>query len=112
MLARPLTYHKTIKKHDLTALVGYEETSFQFSGMRIQGSGLFNTNVRFPSVATTVAAANEADHWALRGLLARVFYSYDNKYLFTFNVRRDATSRFAENHRSGVSLLLCRMENK
>ncbi len=101
-LSQTLTYHKIIKKHDLTVLAGYEETSFQFSGMRIQGSGLFNTNVRFPSVATTVAAANEADHWALRGLLARVFYSYDNKYLFTFNVRRDATSRFAENHRSGV----------
>ncbi len=97
-----LTYHKILEKHELTALVGYEETSFEFNKMRIQGSSLFNTNVRLPSVASTVASANEADHWALRGLLARVFYSFDNKYLFTFNVRRDATSRFAENNRSGV----------
>jgi TonB-dependent starch-binding outer membrane protein SusC len=97
-----LTYQKSFGKHDLTALVGYEETSFQYNKMRIQGSNLFNTNVRLPSVASTVASANEADHWALKGALARVFYSYNNKYLFTFNVRRDATSRFAKGNRSGT----------
>jgi TonB-linked SusC/RagA family outer membrane protein len=101
-LAHTLTYNKIFGTHSLTALAGYEETSFEFSKMRIQGSGLFNSAVRLPSVATTVASANEADHWALRGLLARLFYSYRDKYLFTFNVRRDATSRFAEEHRSGV----------
>lgn len=101
-LAHTLTYNKSFGKHDLTALAGYEETSFEFNKMRIQGSNLFNTNVRLPAVASTVASANEADHWALRGLLARVFYSYNDKYLFTFNVRRDATSRFAKNNRSGV----------
>jgi TonB-linked SusC/RagA family outer membrane protein len=101
-LSQTLTYNKTFGKHDVTALIGHEETTFQFSKMRIQGSSLFNANVRLPSVANTVASANEADHWALRGLLARVFYSYNNKYLFTFNVRRDATSRFAKAHRSGT----------
>ncbi|MEJ7685132.1 MAG: SusC/RagA family TonB-linked outer membrane protein [Segetibacter sp.] len=83
-------------------MVGSEATSFQFNKMRIQGSGLFNSAVRLPSVASTVASANEADHWALQGLLARVFYSFDDRYLFTFNVRRDATSRFAKNNRSGI----------
>jgi TonB-linked SusC/RagA family outer membrane protein len=101
-LSQTLTYNKKFGKHDLTALVGHEETSFQFNKMRIQGSDLFNTGVRLPSVANTVASANEADHWALRGLLARLFYSYNDKYLFTFNVRRDATSRFAKENRSGT----------
>lgn len=101
-ISQTLTYHKVLGKNDLTALIGSEATSFQFNKMRTQGSGLFNTAVRLPSVASTVASANEADHWALQGLLARVFYSYDNKYLFTFNVRRDATSRFAKDNRSGI----------
>lgn len=101
-VSQTLTYHKVLGKNDLTALIGSEATSFQYNKMRIQGRGLFNTAVQLPSVATTVASANEADHWALQGLLARVFYSFDNKYLFTFNVRRDATSRFAKDHRSGV----------
>jgi TonB-dependent starch-binding outer membrane protein SusC len=101
-ISQTLTYNKTIGKSDFTALIGHEETSFRFNKMRIQGRDLFNTAVRLPSVASTVASANEADHWALRGLLARVFYSYNDKYLFTFNVRRDATSRFSEDNRSGT----------
>jgi TonB-linked SusC/RagA family outer membrane protein len=101
-LSQTLTYNKEFGVHNLTLLIGHEETSFQFNKMRIQGSDLFNTAVRLPSVANTVASANEADHWALRGLLARVFYSYEDKYLFTFNVRRDATSRLSKDNRSGT----------
>ncbi|MEP7144271.1 MAG: TonB-dependent receptor [Ferruginibacter sp.] len=100
-ISQTLTYHKVLGKSDFTALIGSEATSFQYNKMRIQGSNLFNTAVQLPSVASTVASANEADHWAIQGLLARVFYSFDNKYLFTFNVRRDASSRFAEKNRSG-----------
>jgi TonB-dependent starch-binding outer membrane protein SusC len=98
-----LTYNKSFGKHDLTALAGYEETSFEYNKMRIQGGNLFNTNVQLPSVASTVAAANEADHWALQSFLGRIFYSFNDKYLFTFNVRRDASSRFPPGkNRSGV----------
>jgi TonB-dependent starch-binding outer membrane protein SusC len=101
-LTQTLTYNRKFEEHNVTLLIGHEETSFQFNKMRIQGGDLFNSGVRLPSVATTVASANEADHWALRGLLARAFYSYQDKYLFTFNVRRDATSRFAKDNRSGT----------
>ena len=101
-LTQTLTYNRKFDEHNLTLLIGHEETSFQFNKMRIQGGDLFNSGVRLPSVATTVASANEADHWALRGLLARVFYSFQDKYLFTFNVRRDATSRFDKDNRSGT----------
>jgi hypothetical protein len=101
-LSQTLTYNKKFGLHDLTALIGHEETSFQFNKMRIQGNDLFNVAIRLPSVANSVASANEADHWAIRGLLARVFYSYKDRYLFTFNVRRDATSRFSEDNRSGT----------
>ena len=100
-LAHTLTYHKTLGKHDFTILAGEEETNFSYNKMRIQGRDLFNNNVMLPSVATTVASANEADHWALRGFLGRVNYSFNDRYLFTFNVRRDLSSRFSEAHRSG-----------
>ena len=98
-----LTYKKNLGKHDLTALAGYEETTFEYNKMRIQGSNLFNTTIQLPSVASTVASANEADHWALQSFLGRVFYSYDDRYLFTFNIRRDASSRFPTGkNRTGV----------
>ena len=98
-----LTYKKSFGKHDLTAMAGYEETTFEYSKMRIQGANLFNTTVLLPSVASTVASANEADHWALQSFLGRVFYSYDDRYLFTFNTRRDASSRFPPGkNRTGI----------
>ena len=101
-LTQTLTFKKSFGKHDFTALAGYEETTFEYNKMRIQGSRLFNTNVLLPSVASTVASANEADHWALQSFLGRIFYSFDDRYLFTFNIRRDASSRFSPENRTGI----------
>jgi TonB-dependent starch-binding outer membrane protein SusC len=97
-----LTYQKKVGKNDFLLMAGYEETSFRYDKVRLQGGNLFNTKIRFASVASSVAGANEADIWALRGALGRLFYSYDNKYLVTMNVRRDQSSRFAPEHRTGV----------
>jgi TonB-dependent starch-binding outer membrane protein SusC len=101
-LTNTLTYQKTFGKSNLLVMAGYEETNFRYDKVRLQGRALFNTAIRFASVANTVAGANEADIWALRGALGRLNYSYDNKYLFTANVRRDQSSRFAPEHRTGV----------
>lgn len=101
-ITHTLTYQREFGKHNLTALIGEEETNFRYDKVRLQGRDLFNQNIRFPSVATTVAAANEADHWALRGFLGRVNYSFDDKYLVTINVRRDQSSRFSAAKRSGT----------
>lgn len=101
-LTHTLTYMKEFGKHNITALIGEEETNFRFDKTRIQGGNLFNTNIRFPTVATTIAATNEADHWGLRGYLGRLFYSYNDKYLVTINVRRDESSRFSSANRSGT----------
>lgn len=95
-----LTYTKTFGKHSLTVLVGHEETNFRYDKVRVQGSDLFNPAIKFASTGVQVGAANEADQWALRGFLGRVNYSFNDKYLFTFNVRQDNSSRFAENNRS------------
>ncbi|MBS1598369.1 MAG: TonB-dependent receptor [Bacteroidetes bacterium] len=97
-----LTYTKSFGKHNLTLLVGEEETNFSYSKFRIQGDNLVNSSVRLASVAASSSSANQADQWALRGFLGRVFYSYDDKYLFTFNTRRDQSSRFSESNRSGI----------
>ncbi len=99
-LSHTITYNKVFGKHSLTALVGEEETNFRFDKVRIQGSDLFNSSIKFASTGVQVGAANEADQWALRGYLGRLNYSFDDKYLFTFNVRNDNSSRFAKANRS------------
>jgi TonB-linked SusC/RagA family outer membrane protein len=100
-LTHLLTYQRQFGKHDITVLAGEEETNFSYDKLRIQGRDLFNTNIQFPTVASSVASANEADHWALRGYLGRAMYNYDDKYLVTVNFRRDQSSRFSKENRSG-----------
>ena len=100
--AATLQYDKTFGDgdHNITALVGFEQTKFKFDKVRIQGRNLVNIN--FPSTGTAVASANEADQWTLQGWLGRLTYNYKGKYLATANIRRDATSRFAEPNRDDV----------
>ncbi|GEO20542.1 SusC/RagA family TonB-linked outer membrane protein [Cyclobacterium qasimii] len=43
-----------------------------------------------------------ASHWALQSVFGRVAYNFDERYLLEGNVRRDASSRFAEGNRSGI----------
>ncbi|GJM30197.1 MAG: SusC/RagA family TonB-linked outer membrane protein [Cyclobacteriaceae bacterium] len=100
--ANTLTYTRSFGDHNLNVLVGYEETNFRFDKVRLQGNTLFNSAVKFASVASQTSAGNEADHWALKGLLGRINYDYQGKYLATVNIRRDETSRFAEGNRSDV----------
>jgi hypothetical protein len=99
-LSHTLTFNRSFGNHTITLLAGEEETNFRFDKARLQGNNLFNTNIRFASTGRSVSAANEADHWALRGWLGRVNYSFKDKYLLTVNVRNDNTSRFAEANRS------------
>ncbi|TFG76292.1 MAG: SusC/RagA family TonB-linked outer membrane protein [Flavobacteriales bacterium] len=100
--AATLQYDKTFGDgdHNIGALFGFEQTKFRFDKVRLQGRDLFNTN--FAASGTTVAGANEADLWTLQGWLGRLTYNFRGKYLATFNVRRDATSRFAEGNRDQV----------
>ncbi len=100
--ATTLSYDKTFGDGDnnLSALFGFEQTKFRFDKVRLQGRDLFNIN--FAASGTTVAGANEADLWTLQGWLGRLTYNYQGKYLATFNIRRDATSRFSEANRDQI----------
>ena len=44
---------------------------------------------------------NETE-WALLSYMARVNYSYENRYLLTATIRRDGSSRFGKKHRWGT----------
>jgi len=95
-----LSYDKTFGDHNFGALLGFEQTKFRFNKVRLQGRNLFNDN--FAASGTAVAGANEADLFTLQGIIGRLTYNYKGKYLATINVRRDATSKFAEDKRDGV----------
>lgn len=48
-------------------------------------------------------SGNETE-WALLSYMARVNYSYEDRYLLTATIRRDGSSRFGKKHRWGTFL--------
>lgn len=101
-LTHTLTYDKTFGKSKITALVGYEQTSYLLRRLRVQGNGLFNPPLGIAGGSTSFGTSETADHWNIQGKLARLFYSYDDRYLLTATVRQDKSSRFAEANNSGT----------
>jgi TonB-linked SusC/RagA family outer membrane protein len=101
-LTHTLTYDKTFGKSKITALVGYEQTSYLLRRLRVQGNGLFNPALGIAGGSDGFGSSETADHWNIQGKLARIFYSYNNRYLLTATVREDKSSRFAKENNSGT----------
>ncbi len=101
-LTHTLTYDKTFGKSKITALVGYEQTSYLLRRLRVQGNGLFNPPLGLAGGSAAFGSAETADHWNIQGKLARLFYSYDDRYLVTATIREDKSSRFAKANNSGT----------
>lgn len=99
------SYSTTIAdKHNLDALVGYEQ--YRYKTQMLYGQ---NTNLYDPSigelgnaVGTSKKVVNSyTDNYMTEGILSRIQYNYDGKYFVNASFRRDASSRFAEGHRWG-----------
>jgi TonB-dependent starch-binding outer membrane protein SusC len=101
-LSHTLTYDKTFGKSKITALVGYEQTSYLLRRLRVQGNGLFNPPLGLAGGSAAFGSAETADHWNIQGKLARLFYSYNDRYLLTATIREDKSSRFAKANNSGT----------
>ncbi|MCC7246646.1 MAG: TonB-dependent receptor [Saprospiraceae bacterium] len=100
-LGHTLSYAINTGNHNLTALVGYEQTDYRFERIRVQGTGLKYPGIKLAATANTVSSGANADQWAIRGILGRINYTFADKYLLTVNARQDESSRFAEGNRKG-----------
>ncbi len=98
------SFEKTFNdKHKITALVGFTQQNSWFTSTNIQVRNFQSNSLR------TVAAGFEQRNisgnesgWALRSQMARLGYSFENKYNLMAVVRRDGSSRFGSNNRYGV----------
>lgn len=100
-LGHTLSYALSSGKHNLNALVGYEQTDYRFERIRVQGTGLKYPGIKLAATANTISSGANADQWAIRGILGRINYTLADKYLLTVNARQDESSRFAKGNRKG-----------
>jgi TonB-linked SusC/RagA family outer membrane protein len=96
-----LRYNNTFGKHDVGALVGYEQYRAQSTGFSATKKGLLDWSViDITSGATMEAIGGSAKSVnAMLSYFGRVNYAYDGKYLFEANFRSDSSSKFAPGHR-------------
>ena len=101
-LTNTITYDKTFGKSKITALIGYDQTSYLLRRLRVQGNGLLNPPLGLAGGSAAFGSAETADQWNIQGKLARLFYSYNDRYLLTATIREDKSSRFAKANNTGT----------
>jgi len=101
-----LTYkHTFAEKHNLEAMAGSSWTDSQWSENYINGSHFKDGTIQTLNAANKIAWDNTGSHasqWSIYSLFGRLSYNYDSKYLFTFNVREDGSSKLHPDHRWGT----------
>lgn len=99
-----LSYDKVFGKHNLNVLIGV--TSEETNGLGHNGGAR-----AMPSPDILILGATQDDASKVVGssinrssmfsILGRLNYSYDSKYMFTVNFRRDGSSNFSKENRYG-----------
>ncbi len=108
IMENTLSYDKTFGKHSLNAMAGITAETNSYYDL-----GGFNSTISGnQEYLQYLSAGNPSDpnrniyggasEWRMYSYLGRVNYSYNDKYLITGSVRRDASSRFGPNNRAGV----------
>jgi len=99
-----LSYSKTVDKHTFSVLGGFlaQEGRYEFLNASVGGFPDESVNVISGGDASTLLGGGGVEDWAINSYVGRINYSYDGKYLFQANVRRDGSSRFGPSNRWGV----------
>lgn len=101
-----LEFNKVFGKHSVSAVAGtsfmnnaYEQLWGTKNDVLQSGNGYFD---QIDAALTNPKTGGFRDLQKLFSIFGRVNYSYDDKYLFSASVRRDASSKFGSNYRNGV----------
>lgn len=97
-----LTYARDLKDHRFSVMLG--QTGEEYNMYGVGGSGQDISNANDPNHwylnQTTTAGRQTGDDVTRTrrfSWLGRAFYSYKDRYMFTFNFRADGTNKFPEN---------------
>lgn len=99
-----LTYSNKIDKHDFSVMVGNTwQNHARSGGIGIYGQGFELSTVKNVFYANNRSILNQNyGQFAYLSYFGRLNYQYNNRYLLTVNLRRDASPRFAPAFRWGT----------
>lgn len=89
-----LNYKKVLGKHSIDLMSGYSWQHFYFKN--------YSLNANAARTPSEIQIKNTPYELYLLSMYGRFNYGYNDRYLFTFTLRRDGTSRFAPGKRWGL----------
>ncbi|MDE3234568.1 MAG: TonB-dependent receptor [Bacteroidota bacterium] len=102
-----VNYSNVFGKHSVKALIGSEAKNVYQRGIAAGRSNYYSTNPNYwilntGDPGTQSNSGGTPYQLAISSLFGRLDYSYDDKYLFAFTLRRDGASVFADGHQYGT----------
>lgn len=97
-----LNYTNDFGDHSVTALVGYTAQKQQDERNSIFAQNFPDDQVKTISGGVVTSGDQIKEEWSLVSALARINYTYKDRYLLTATVRSDRSSRFGENNQTGI----------
>jgi len=99
-----ITYENSIGKHTFSALAGITSEESRYNAVNAGARGLPSPDVLIlnaASLASSRLVGSGVGQAAMYSMLGRINYNYDNRYLLTFNMRRDGSANFSNHYRYG-----------
>ena len=98
------TYNRTLGNHSFSVLLGYEMLKFNSEVWRASRLNYIIPEFRQLNNGDADTQLNSGSSTlnGLESVFGRFNYAFKNKYLFEANVRRDASSRFADGFRTAI----------
>lgn len=94
-------YNIDFGKNSLMALLGVEAKRNHFEDMSGEGKGLEIEDPNYlylGNVTTNKNTGSGASNYSMFSVFGKINYSWDNKYLASVTLRRDASSRLSDSH--------------
>ncbi|WP_205510128.1 SusC/RagA family TonB-linked outer membrane protein [Longitalea arenae] len=99
-------YNKTIGKHDIGLTLLGSQTKFKSDSSYIAANGIAFGSQRWNALSKSYIPANNLTGYTsgltesqLQSLMARINYTFNDKYVLTVSARRDGASQLAEGHK-------------
>ncbi|WPR77888.1 TonB-dependent receptor [Algoriphagus sp. NG3] len=98
-----LTYTNTFKeKHFFEVLAGHENYDYEYNYQYMaKQDQILDGNIEPDNFVTISSANGRIDRHRIESLFSRINYVFDDKYSFSASYRRDASSKFHEDVRTG-----------
>lgn len=99
-----LTYNETFAEvHNLNIMLGQEMSHNHWETQASTATGFLSNSATDPSAGdiTLSTGTGSQVNSSIYSFFGRMFYSFDDRYLLTATLRRDGSSKFAEDNRWG-----------